>query len=117
VRGALRSVLLLGFGGGTVARQMRAMFPRVAITGVEIDGRIAALAKSHFASDDIDAKIVVGSGEEFLRRSRRRFDFILDDMWDHEQRRRRAVAADPAWPEVAVRHLTRRLYRRRRCAR
>ena len=102
-----RQALLLGYGGGTTAHQLRLMFPRIQLTGVEIDGRIVNLAASRFASRAVGASIITGCGEQFIRQSRRRFDLILDDMWDHERRRRRAILADPEWPTCVARRLTR----------
>jgi predicted membrane-bound spermidine synthase len=103
-----RSALLLGYGGGTAARQLRVMFPCIRLIGVEIDARIAGLAKREFSSATIGAAVVTGCGERFIRAGRQCYDFILDDMWDHDQRRRRAISADPRWLEGVVRRLTRR---------
>jgi len=103
---APRSALLLGYGGGTVARQLRLMFPRMRLTGVEIDAQIAGLAISRFGAEAIGATIVIGNGARFIRRSKRRYDFVLDDMWDHEQRRRRAILSDLRWLPTVTRRLT-----------
>lgn len=77
----VRSVLLLGLGGGTVARQCRALFPRAEITGVELDARVVETAYEHFGLAASRVRAVVAPGEEYLRRTRRRFDAVLDDMW------------------------------------
>jgi hypothetical protein len=105
---APRTALLLGYGGGTAARQLRLLFPGVRLTGVEIDPRIAELAAQHFSAAAIGATVVTGCGERFIRASRRRYDFILDDMWDHEQQRRRAIISDRRWLDAVLPRLTRR---------
>jgi spermidine synthase len=102
-----RTALLLGYGGGTVARQLRAMFPAIRLTGVEIDGGIIKAAARHFSLREVDATVVAGCGERFVRRSRQRFDFVLDDMWDHDQRRPRAIVSDACWTAAVARRLTR----------
>src|SRR5258708_24943348 len=105
---APRTALLLGYGGGTAARQLRLMFPHVRLTGIEIDPRVAHLAAQRFSSAEIGAEVVAGCGERFIRSSRLHYDFTLDDMWDHEQMKRRAIGCDPLWLPSVIRRLTRR---------
>ena len=47
-----RSVLLLGLGGGSAARVVRALAPRARIVGVEIDPAVVKAARRWF---DLDA--------------------------------------------------------------
>jgi len=75
------SVLLLGVAGGTVARQLRAFLPDVAITGVEIDSEIVSLARRHMALDALQVEIVVDDALRFLSATPRRFDAIVDDLF------------------------------------
>ncbi|HEX5707330.1 MAG TPA: fused MFS/spermidine synthase [Pyrinomonadaceae bacterium] len=81
LRTPVRRVLLLGLGGGTVARQCRALFPRAELTGVEVDARVVETAYEHFGLGAAGVRVEVAPAEEFLRRTRRRFDAILDDVW------------------------------------
>ena len=117
---APRSALLLGYGGGTVARQLRVMFPRIRLTGVEIDTRIIHAAARYFSSGDVGVKILAGCGEQYIRDSRQLYDFVLDDMWDHDQERPRAIIANSQWLSSVARRLTRagvyaaNIYSRRR---
>ena len=104
---ATRSALLLGFGGGTVARQLRALHPDAKLVGVEIDPSVVALASAHCAIRSIRAHLVIGDGESFARRASPHFDFILDDMWDHEGSRPRAALTSPDWLGVLRSRLTR----------
>lgn len=80
----VRSILILGLGGGTVARQCRAVFPEAAIVGVDIDRKVIKLAYEHFDLGSINTEVVALSGQHYLRTMRRRFDAIIDDMWPPE---------------------------------
>ena len=76
-----KSILLLGFGGGTVARQLRSIFPSAFIVGVERSKRVLDLATRYFQISELDMPIVHVPGQEYLRSTRHRFDVIIDDMW------------------------------------
>lgn len=76
-----RAVLLLGLGGGSAARVVRALAPRARITAVEIDPRVVRLAREWFDLDELGVEIVVDDARRFLARSRRRFDAVLEDVF------------------------------------
>ena len=90
-------ILLLGLGGGTVARQCRLLFPRAKILAVEIEAAIVALARREFALEDSRIEVVTSSAEAFLDRTRSRFDAIVDDVWPLQAHRSRPVLTDPRW--------------------
>eukprot|EP00439_Symbiodinium_sp_Y106_P011941 s5354_g1.t2 len=48
-----RSILILGLGGGTVARALRALCPEASIVGVEMDDEVLDAARRHFGLDDL----------------------------------------------------------------
>lgn len=99
-------ILLLGLGGGTVARQCRHLFPRARIVAVEIDGEIVKLARRHFQLGESDIDVVHDSAEAFVRSSRQSFDAILDDAWPMTVAGPRQALADPSWPSRCMRRLT-----------
>lgn len=74
-------VLLLGCGGGTVLQLAGRIRPEARITAVELDPRVLRFARRKFSLGDWGAEIVEGDGVEYLARSRRRFDLIMDDMY------------------------------------
>jgi spermidine synthase len=74
-------VLLLGAGAGTVLALLRRLRPHARLVAVELDEGILAIARERFGLDDVGAELVVGDGCEFLERTRRRFDLVLDDMF------------------------------------
>jgi spermidine synthase len=76
-----RSVLILGLGGGSAARLVRALAPRAHVVGVEYDGGVVSAARRHFALDALGIELVCGDARDVLRRERRRFDLVIDDVF------------------------------------
>lgn len=76
-----RRILLLGLGGGSVARIARALAPAARIVGVELDPAVIAAARSHFELDALELEIVQGDARAFLETARDRFDAVIDDVF------------------------------------
>lgn len=76
-----RSVLLLGLGGGTCLRQLRAASPHVALTAVEIDPAVVKLARRYMDLDAIEVEVVTEDAYAYLKRCRARFDVVIDDLF------------------------------------
>lgn len=76
-----RSVLMLGLAGGTSLRTLRHLLPACRFTAIDIDGDIVRLARRHMALDAVDAEIVIGDAYEWLRKNRRTFDVVVDDIY------------------------------------
>jgi spermidine synthase len=74
-------VLLLGLGGGSVARALRILDPAAEIVGVERDRTILKLARRHFGLDRLGVEVVVDDVFRYLRRERRRFDLVVEDVF------------------------------------
>ena len=74
------SVLVLGNGTGTYAKQCMEYFPQADIEGVEIDAAITALAEKYF---DFPPEIPVTEydGRAFLNSCRKNYDVILVDAY------------------------------------
>ena len=74
------SVLVLGNGSGTFARQCRSRFPACTVEGVEIDGKITQLAERYF---DLPPEVQVTEydGRAFLQAIDRQYDVILVDAY------------------------------------
>jgi SAM-dependent methyltransferase len=75
------SVLLLGLGGGSAARVVRALAPRARIVGVEIDPQVVALARRWFDLDGLGVRVVVADAQDYLARARGQFDAVLEDVF------------------------------------
>ncbi len=99
-----RSVLLLGLGGGSAARVVRALAPRARIVGVEIDPAVVRLARRWFELDALGVEVVVADAAAFLARTRRRFDAVLEDVFLGDARRLRKP---PGFPVPALDHVKR----------
>lgn len=76
-----RSVLMLGLAGGTSLRILRRLLPACRFTAVDIDGEIVRLARQHMALDATGCEVVIGDAYEWLRRNRRTFDVVVDDIY------------------------------------
>lgn len=83
------SVLLLGVGGGSVLPLLRALSPSSTIVGVELDRDVVKAAREHFALDDHGIELIEGDALTVLRRDRRRFDVVIDDIYVHDGKRLR----------------------------
>jgi spermidine synthase len=79
--GLPRSVLVLGLGGGTVTRQLRALLPEARLVGVEIDDGVVDLARRHLHLDDSRVEVHVADAYDFLAGTTERFDAIVDDLF------------------------------------
>lgn len=75
------SVLLLGLGGGTVTRQLRALLPQVRLVGVEIDAGVIDLARQYMGLDEQRVEVHIEDAYGFLARTTERFDVVLDDLF------------------------------------
>jgi len=76
-----RSVLILGLGGGSAARIVRALAPRAEIVGVEFDPEVVRAAREHFDLDEIGVRVVEDDARNYLGGTRRRFDAVLEDVF------------------------------------
>lgn len=88
-----RRFLLLGLGGGGVARALRAIAPEAEIVGVELEGEVIAAAREHLGLDALGVEVVHDSADRVLRSDRRRYDAIVEDIFVGTERRIRK----PAW--------------------
>jgi len=79
--GPPRSVLMLGLAGGTSLRVLRHLLPECRFTAVEIDAGIVELARREMALDELDVELVIGDAYEWLKRNRRKFDVVVDDVY------------------------------------
>jgi SAM-dependent methyltransferase len=103
-----RRVLLLGLAAGSVARALRALDPGAEIVGVEVDPHVVRLARRHFGLDRLGIEVVTADALLYLRRIRRRFDLIVEDLFVGPPRRVRK----PEWLVGEGYRLIRRRLRR-----
>lgn len=79
--GPPKRVLLLGLGGGTMLRQLKALVPELVAVAVEIDALVVDLARKHMELDKLGAEIVIDDAYAFIERSSERFDVVVDDLF------------------------------------
>jgi len=99
-----RSVLLLGVGGGSAARVVRALAPAARIVGVEIDPHVVRAARRWFALDALGLELVRADAARYLARTRARFDVVLEDLFTGAAPR---LAKPRGFPLPAFEHLRR----------
>jgi len=77
-------VLMIGLGGGSLAKFIRKQCPRTHITAVEIDPRVIAAARTHFElpPDDETLGVVEADGALYVRQHPDSADVILLDGFD-----------------------------------
>jgi spermidine synthase len=81
-----RSVLVIGLGGGSVAKFIYQRMPESRIRVVEISERVVTVARRYFAvpQDDARFEVIIGDGAEFVQRAQVCADLILADGYDGE---------------------------------
>lgn len=102
-----RSVLVLGLGGGSAARLVRALAPRSRIVGVEASGEVLRAARRWFELDALGVEVVHGCARQYLRRSRASFDVVIEDVFVGSGR----AVRKPEWlPDPGLAAAARRLH-------
>ena len=80
-----RHILLLGLGGGSLAKYCYRYLPRTRITAVELDPAVIALRREFAIPDDDERfEVVHADAAEFVDRTRLRPDVVLVDAFDAE---------------------------------
>ena len=79
-----REVLMVGLGGGSLARFMHARMPETRVSVVEINPGVIATARQYFAlpPDDGRLSVMVGDGAEYVPRHRASADVLLLDGFE-----------------------------------
>jgi spermidine synthase len=76
-----RDVLVLGLGGGSAARLVRALAPSARIVGVERSAEVLRAAHRHFGLGALGLEIVQADARDYLARARGRFDAVIEDVF------------------------------------
>ncbi|MFT8593853.1 MAG: fused MFS/spermidine synthase [Bifidobacterium sp.] len=74
------SALILGMGTGTYARQLREYYPKMSVTGVEIDQSITNLAHRYF-HEPSDIPVSTYDGRAWLASDTKQYDVIMVDAY------------------------------------
>lgn len=96
-----RSLLNLGLGGGAFERFFRHRLPEIAVTSVEQDARVAAIAMSWFLLDPA-ARCAIAPAHAHVAQTADKFDLIFCDL--HGSERMARELSDPEfWRDCAQR--------------
>lgn len=79
--GPPKSILMLGLAGGTAFRVLRHLLPDVELVAVDIDPEIVELAREHMHLDELDIEIHLTDAYGWLKKNKRRFDVVIDDVY------------------------------------
>jgi len=82
----ISNVLILGLGGGTVAKLVKRYWPEVKITGVDIDPMMVELGKKYLELDRTGIEIVIEDAFKYVEKqskfkSKNKFDLVLVDLY------------------------------------
>ena len=80
--------LILGLGGGTVAKLVRKNWPDAKITGMDIDPIMIELGKKYLGLDDQNVEIKIQDAYKFsekLKAKSEKFDLIIVDLYNGDQ--------------------------------
>ena len=78
-RQEVKEVLILGLGGGTVAKLLRKKYPETKITGIDIDPTIVELGKKYLGLDQIKIDIKINDAQKELKSTKKKYDLIIVD--------------------------------------
>ena len=81
-----RNVLMVGLGGGSVAKYVYHQLPGAKLRVLELDPQVVAIARQCFLvpPDDARFQVVIGDGAEYMARCDARADLIMVDGYDAE---------------------------------
>lgn len=81
----INSVLILGLGGGTVAKYLKLYFPNVQITGIDIDSMMVELGKKYLGLDQIPITVKIGDAFDYVKNSKKKYDLIIIDLYNGDK--------------------------------
>lgn len=76
-------VLILGLGGGTIAKLLTKKFGLVAIDGVEIDPLMVELGQKYLDFNEKNVKIIIDDARKFIKNARFKYDLVCVDLFSH----------------------------------
>ena len=81
-----RDVLMIGLGGGSLAKYIYHHLPQSRSTAVEVNPRVVTVARQffHVPPDDERLRVVVGDGAAYLADGPRQADAVIVDGYDAE---------------------------------
>ena len=83
---SLKSVLMIGLGGGSVAKYVYHRMPWTRVRVIELNERVLTVARRYFEvpQDDERFSVIIADGAEFVARMQVSADLIMVDGYDGE---------------------------------
>jgi spermidine synthase len=79
------SILMIGLGGGSLAKYCHKHLPEADITVVEINPHVIAMREAFFVpADDARFRVVQDDGARFVARTGRRYDLLMVDGFSYD---------------------------------
>ena len=75
----IKSVLILGLGGGTVAKLAGKYWPKSKITGIEIDPVMVELGKKYLGLKN--TKVIIQDAYEYTKKNKEKYDLVIVDLY------------------------------------
>ncbi|MFN7085896.1 MAG: polyamine aminopropyltransferase [Burkholderiales bacterium] len=81
-----RRVLMIGLGGGSLAKFIHRHMPWANIRVIEINPQVVAIARQYFhvPQDDSRLSVIIGDGAEYMEREGHDVDLMMIDGYDAE---------------------------------
>lgn len=80
-----RQVLILGLGGGTLARLLQARWGALRVVGVDDDDGLLEIARAAGWLPSLGLEVVVGDAFVYVEHCRERFDYVAVDLFRGER--------------------------------
>jgi len=81
----ITNCLILGLGGGTVAKLVRKKYPEAEIIGIDIDPLMINLGKKYLGLDKANIKIQIADALKYVEKlvkDKKKFDLIIIDLYN-----------------------------------
>lgn len=78
----LKTILMIGLGGGTVPKRFLHDYPEIYFKTVEIDSEVVRVAYDYFfLPRESRHEVIIGDGRNYLKKTKKSFDLILLDAF------------------------------------
>ena len=77
----INNCLVLGLGGGSVAKLVSSYWVGTEIVGVDIDSKMVELGKKYLGLDKISIQTVIDDASSFVNSEKQKYDLILIDLY------------------------------------
>jgi spermidine synthase len=81
----INSVLLLGLGGGTIAKLVNKNWPEAKVVGVDIDPIIVRMGKDYMHLDTYNVETHIEDIESYAHKEKRKFDLVCVDIYQGDK--------------------------------